>query len=256
MNRWIVFIFAGRNSAHQKWTEDYRDFGFDLCLLQYDTEIDFTDSNSKNATYIVKREGFRFKLLSQFMKEHPEILDAYEHYFVMDDDVETSPSDIRRLLSICKKYHFDLAQPALDHGSYAVFQYNRKVDNSLFRLTSTVEIGLPVFSNRAFRYFQEDLHFLPVGIGWGVDSVWGSIWHAGKGKSIWGGRIGVVDDVHFKHARPFDSKDGVYKVPGADPWHDAMILKKKYETKFDLNPFSPPIEVMGMRPIKLPRKKG
>jgi hypothetical protein len=252
-NRWIVFIFAGRDSLHQKWTEDYRQFGFDLCLLQYDTEMDFDDPNSKNATYIVKRKGLRFKLLSHFMKDHPEVLDAYEHYFVMDDDVETSPSDIRRLLSICRKHHFDLAQPALDHGSHAAFEYNRKVDKSLFRLTSTVEIGLPVFSRRAFLHFQEDLHFLPVGIGWGVDSIWGIKWHAGKGKSIWGGKIGVIDDVHFKHAKPFGRSDSVYNAEGADAWHDAMSLKQKYKMEF--NPFSPPIEVVDLQPIKTPKSK-
>lgn len=239
---------------HQKWREDYRDFGFDLCLLQYDVDVDFKDENSRNATYVVKRPGLRFKLLSHFMKDHPEALDQYEHYFVMDDDVETSPSNIRRLLSICKKYHFDLAQPALDHGSYTVFEYNRKVDNTLFRLTSTVEIGLPVFSNRAFCYFQEDLHFLPEGIGWGLDSVWAKKWHAGNGESIWGGKIGVVDDVGFKHVRAFGSEGSVY-ANGADPWNDAMKLKEKYRDEFDFHPFHPPIEVFGSRPIKLPKKK-
>lgn len=254
-NKWIVFIFAGRDSLHQRWTEDYRDFGFDLCLLQFDEDVEFTDANSLNATYIVKKKGLRFKLLSWFMKDHPEVLGAYEHYFIMDDDVETSPSEINRLLRTCKRFHFDLAQPALDHGSYASYDANRKVDKLKFRLTPTVEIGLPVFSDRAFRLWQEDLHFLPAGIGWGMECVWEMKFHASEGRSVWGGRIGIIDDVKFKHVRPlgYGPKTGAYANGGEHlAWSDAMSIKQKYGNRL---PGSVNLNTMHSRPIKEGRKR-
>jgi hypothetical protein len=253
MNKWIVFIFAGRDSLHQQWKEDHREFGFDLCLLQYDEDCEFTDANSRNAKYLVKRRGLRFKLLSYFMKDHPEVLGAYEHYFMMDDDVETSPSEINKLLKTCKRFHFDLAQPALDHGSYATYDSNRKVDKLLFRLTPTVEIGLPIFSNRAFNMFQEDLHFIPKGVGWGLECVWEMKFHASKGRSVWGGRIGIIDDVKFRHARPlgYEPKTGVYANGGDHlAWDDLLSIRQKYGDRL---PVGVNLHTMHSHPIKPPR---
>jgi len=235
-NRWMVYIFAGRDSLHQKWKENHKEFGFDLCLLQWDTEHVFTDKNSKNAAYTVKRKGLRFGLLSQFMKDNPGVLEAYDYHFVMDDDIETNPSEIKKLLSICRDFQFDLAQPALDVGSHVNYPNTRKHDGFKFRTTNCVEIMMPVFSQRAFKLFQEDLHLIPSGIGWGLEMVWEILFHAGEGMSIWGGRIGVIDDVNFKHVREcgYGKATGVYANGGTGyAWADLMYFRhERYKEKW------------------------
>ena len=234
-NPWLVFLMPGKDSLHQNWKEDYRQYGFDLCILQYDVNHEFTDENSKNATYLIKRPGKRFKLISYFMKDHPEVLDKYEHFFILDDDIDTDPIQINKLLTTCKRYHFDLAQPGLAEGSYIAHPPTARDPNTRFRLSPSVECMVPVFSQRAFRATQDDIHLLPCGIGWGMEVAWELNFHAGEGRSIWGGRIGMIDDVYFKHTRiqQYGTGTGVYSNGGRDgAWGDLNTLKQKYGSRW------------------------
>ena len=63
MNNNLVIVPAGTTSEHQKWSELHLDCGFDLCLLNFTKDYEFTHINSKSARFQYRSEGIKFKLI-------------------------------------------------------------------------------------------------------------------------------------------------------------------------------------------------
>jgi len=213
----LVIIPAGKTSEHQKWTEDHRDYGFDLCIQNFTKDFEFTDRNSTVAKYNIRKSGMKWGLAAEFLDNHPEWKD-YDYILFMDDDLETTPSDIQKFFRICSEESFDLAQPGLCEGSTFTFYPTKKIPNAKYHLTNMVEIMVTCISKRMLLETLEDIRSSTNGIGWGLEGVWNIRFHVGNGKSKFSGKIGVVDDVNFCHKRPLGGTDSkIYELFGS-PW--------------------------------------
>jgi hypothetical protein len=209
-NKNLVIIAAGKNSLHQQWIEDYTKYGFDLCLLKYG-DYEFTDENSKNATYQLTSSGMKFKLVTNFYNLIPEALN-YEYTMMMDDDLEISPKDIELFFGINKKYNFDLSQPALTVDSYKTYPGTIRLKHSIYHKTNVVEVMAPCFSKRLLEITLEDLKASKYGFGWGLEIVWDKKYNVGFGNSIFGGQIGVIDATLMRHTRPVGGRTNFSKA--------------------------------------------
>lgn len=225
MNNNLVFIPAGKTSEHQKWSELHLDYGFDLCLVNFTRDHEFSDINSKSAKFQYRSEGMKFELISKFFDDHPD-WNQYDRVLMMDDDIETTPSNIQRFFDICREENFDLAQPSLSNGSTFTFHPTLKIPNSKYHLTNMVEIMMPCLSKRLLEQTIEDIRECPNGIGWGLEGVWNTRFHQGEGMSVFGGKIGVVDDVEFYHRRPLGGGESkIYEKFGSP--RDALAHQER-----------------------------
>jgi hypothetical protein len=223
----LVIIPAGKTSEHQKWVQDHRDHGFDLCILNYGMADGFTDLNSKNAKYVINQSGMKFKLLSSFLKNDSSVSEDYERMLLMDDDITTSPIEIEKFFRICEDNNFDLSQPGLMEGSTYTFVPTLKIRNAKYHLTNMVEIMMPCFSRRLFAETFEDICFSKYGHGWGLEGIWNKKFHTGNGMTKFGGKIGVIDDVSFGHFRPLGGGDTrIYEKFGS-PWEELQEQERR-----------------------------
>jgi hypothetical protein len=132
--------------------------------------------------------GGKFENLNRLLERAPE---QYDWLLLVDDDVVLPQRFVDRLLGLCERLDFALAQPAQTLASHAAWPVTRRRRGSLARETRFVEIG-PVTALR--RDAAELLTPFPeLRFGWGLDLHWAAL------ASERGWRLGVLDALPVRH---------------------------------------------------------
>lgn len=226
----LVIIPCGNKSTHQYWKQQHNFFDFDLCLINF-SDYEYTDSNSNSAKFSIKQKGMKWKLVSDFYKNNESALE-YQYHLIMDDDIDTEPDQIQKLFDVCKCYNLDLSQPGFDEKSHLTYPSTKKIKDSILHTTNMVEIMAPCFSNRLLQETLDDFYYSKNGHGYGLEGVWNVKFHTERGKSKFGGYIGVVDCVQFGHYRPVGGIESkIYELYGC-PWEAMAIHEQRLGFKW------------------------
>ncbi|RBP17731.1 hypothetical protein DFR50_102224 [Roseiarcus fermentans] len=208
----LVFVQCGRD-FDPPWLEGPR--GFDA-LLNYFEEAE-TDARAET---VVVQTGTKTTAIRRLLAERPDLLLGHRAVLFLDDDVETSASDIDALFSAFEGSRLDLAQPALTADSESAFGFLKRPEapQAMFRVSS-VEIMAPIMSRRALE--AAGWTFSETVSGWGTDLLLGPAVRAAFGP----GSVGVVGSVAVRHARKVDLGGGAFyaylRRYGIDPAHEA-----------------------------------
>jgi hypothetical protein len=134
-------------------------------------------------------DGGKFQNLNRLLESaEPH---QYDWLLVLDDDVALPERFVDRLLGLCERFDFGLAQPAQTLASHAAWPVTRRRPIALARETRFVEIG-PVTAIR--RDSAEVLTPFPeLRFGWGLDLHWAAVARQR------GWRLGVLDAVAVRH---------------------------------------------------------
>ncbi len=116
---------------------------------------------------------------------------GYDWLLVVDDDVVLPRNFLDRLLLVCERLGFDLAQPAHARASHAAWRVTRRRRGCVARQTQFVEIG-PVTAFSA-KTFPTLLPFPDLQMGWGLDLHWAAL------AQEHGWRCGIVDALAVHH---------------------------------------------------------
>ena len=228
----LVIIPAGKEPEYAKWSELHTDYNFDMCILDYEFHSrKLTDHNSLAAKYVYAARGLKFKLIKRFFEDNPKVSYEYDYVMIMDDDIITTPKELRKFFHIMRTEKFDLAQPALGKGSSYFYPSTLRVEDARYHYTNSVEIMMPCFSRNTWEPTLKELLDMPgSGYGFGLEGFWEKQFHKVAGESIFGGKIGIIDDVNFYHLRPLGD-GGIYKKFGS-PWIEQQYLSNKYKFKW------------------------
>ncbi len=212
MNTNCVISAVGRNSLHKEWIEGRCDF--DLHLVVYD---DSMESFSGDTPYVCHIKGYKLKVIYAYLERNPQILEAYDYFFLPDDDIRMGASTINSLFSAMRKYRLEIAQPALE-SSYFTWPHTLRNRYDRLRYTNFVEMMVPCFSKEAlkkvlFTFDENDT-------GWGTETHW-PLLIGDDAKSM-----AVVDDVAVVHTRPIQSGQARHKRD-----LETYLEKYKLETK-------------------------
>ena len=60
------------------------------------------------ADYILKRKGSKFQNFHYIYENYPEIIDKYDGFFILDDDIIFNVEDINKMFELSKKYNFKI----------------------------------------------------------------------------------------------------------------------------------------------------
>lgn len=173
-NKNLVFSSVGDNTNfNYLWTKKYRKY--DLWVVYYGDNDKKYEDYKKSVDFIEKRKGSKFQNLYHiFKKYHKEIM-KYERFFILDDDIIISTSDINTMFYMSQKYKLWICQPSFAHGSKISWQHTKNVRHAILRYTNFIEVNAPLYTRwalcRLMNYYDERL------IGWGVDYL--SIWSTG-----------------------------------------------------------------------------
>jgi uncharacterized protein DUF707 len=119
---------------------------------------------------------------------------AYDWVWIPDDDLRTDLSNLNRFFAVVSEYRLDLAQPALEAGSYASHDITLRRPHMRLRYTTFVEIMAACFSRRALNLCRP--YFDATVSSWGPDFLFPKLLEYSRRK------IAIVDETPVIHTRP------------------------------------------------------
>lgn len=196
----IIVTGSGENywSEHKRIEPFEKDDNVDVAMIFWGDK-EHSDQFWMSAKYIHKQKGNKFHLIRDFFALNQKIIDEYDRFFIMDDDIYMSRYDFMLFINIFETFDFDLACPGFYREAGNSRFHRRRA--TIYRTLNTVDVGAVCMTKRAF------LEVLPVmnaslhGHGWGIAEWWLAKYHDRNGRSIHGGRIGCIDAAGAEHTR-------------------------------------------------------
>lgn len=186
-----VFVAAGKDSLHRQLLKG--DADFDLHLLIYDGSYNLFCNDTD---FICCQSGYKMDMTYHYIHRHPEFLEKYDYFFLMDDDIEMSTEEVNKLFRMMREYDLKIAQPSLVM-SYYTYEHTLHHPFCVLRYTNFVEMMVPCFSMEALKSVL--LTFERKVRGCGIEFHWAKLIQ----DNHW--RMAVIDDVCAKHARVLQS---------------------------------------------------
>ncbi|MBC6112114.1 DUF707 domain-containing protein [Pedobacter fastidiosus] len=220
----IVIAPCG-NKSHlfkSSWLKNEEIRDFDLCLLFYHENIDNPDLY-KNIDLFYHLKDFKYMMLHNLLVNvKPELLEEYDHFYFLDDDIDIDTVGINKMFELSKTFNSSISQAALSHDSFCSWPMFKRQDNCYLRYVGQIEVMAPLFSKEAL------VKCLPSFTGtlssWGLDSVWSKILNYAEDKMI------VFDSVEMKHTLPVGGGE-LYTKLGVDPYVEWREITSKYGAK-------------------------
>ena len=207
----------GKNSLHQSWLENSSSDFLAICYESVDDEL------LKDAKIVVHQKGHKYSLIKKLLDDNPGIVDQYDYFMLLDDDIATSSKKIEEIFQIHSDNKLLLSQPALTRDSYFSHRITRRYwrKKVRFRYTNFVEMMCPIFSKESLK---KCIHtFDSNKSGWGLDYIWPEILNF-EG-------IAIIDEVCVKHTRKCGSLKRLMKE-GINPLEEAAEVKKIFNSSF------------------------
>ncbi len=227
--RYLVFSSVGDSSdfvAH--WVGQPQQQSYDIWICYYGVNVSQYSVYSAFADRIERREGSKFQNFYYIYKKYDSIVLQYERFFVVDDDIIISSSDIDRLFSISHSFDLWISQPSFSKKSKTSHYITTHHKSTFLRYTNFVEINTPVFSRAALKkcmdVYDDSL------IGWGIDYL--CIWMNGKEEKS---RYAIIDAVQCENPKESKKRNGTRELQNVkgfnnlhDRWKNYAIPRKMY----------------------------
>jgi hypothetical protein len=218
----LIVLRAGSASLHRAWTR--------VCAGAVHVAISlYDDAAVEDAEFVVvhRCRGGKFTGLQAFFADHPAMIDAYTHFWLLDDDLYVPFDSLVQVQDLVARWQFALCAPSLAPESFMSWAIT--VQNSAFHLRATdfVEIMAPIMSRgflrRALPLFAENHS------GWGYEWLWRTI------LQDMGTFAAILDAAPIVHARPLGT--GTLYAGGVNGADEARALFAKYAIDPDAAPF-------------------
>jgi hypothetical protein len=210
----LLIAPVGKESKHPTWFHGHAS-RFDFLALCYeDVGIDML----QYATYVFQNKDYKFSNFRKYTTLHPDIVNAYDFFFLADDDLDMSAVDINNLFEIADRFGLDLCQPSLSHQSHCSWAVTLWCGDPrvVLRYTDFVEIMCPVFSKKAMARCLGT--FGQNTLGMGLDFVWAQILHFQN--------MAIIDRVRVTHARSL--RDWTQDINSEKEW---QIMRDLYDVE-------------------------
>jgi hypothetical protein len=189
MTRNLVFSSVGDRTAHRHWISG-AGRNFDLILTYYGSE---ENEFSRDAKVFRKRKGTKIENFVHLYRTEPGIIEKYDTFFIVDDDIIIDTSTINAMFDLFKKYDLSLAQPAYSPGSHIRWPITSQDSTAVLRYTNFVEVGVPVLTRAALDLIIDAMEMSSS--GWGLDMLFSQL--LGDPKD----RIAILDSTPCLHPR-------------------------------------------------------
>jgi len=192
-HRMLAVVRCGDASQHTSWAVG--DCEFDVGVSYFG---DNQGRSFPEARYVHRGKGGKWDGLFNFFSQFPETVDAYDYFWLPDDDIASTAADVNQLLAIGLTRNLQIFQPALDELSYYSHLITLRHPSFTLRYTNFVEIMVPVISKAILRrtlpMIQETRS------GFGIDFIWPTL-AAEITRSLNCGTA-ILDQVSVRHTRP------------------------------------------------------
>ena len=161
----LVFTSAGDNTRFTDWWVS-NDQNYDIFVYYYgNNEANFNRYKEK-VTYIEKSKGVKFQNFYKLYK-NSDIINKYERFFILDDDIEISSKDINEMFKLSEEYSLEICGPSFTHDSKISWRHMTHRENTLLTYTNFIEVNVPLFTRNALKKLMDI--YDPKLLEWGVD---------------------------------------------------------------------------------------
>lgn len=212
-HRNLVFTSAGDNTDfHNLWL-DKKNQNFDIMVVYYKDDDNIYNEYSKKVDYIMKRKGSKMQNLFYVYNNHRDILNRYDRFFVLDDDIIFKTKDINEMFAISKKYNLWICGPTFKNTPECKISHPITISSGKkeMRYTNFIEVNVPLFN----RYALDKLMAVydPSLIGYGIDYLY--IWACGQENRTKYALVDRITCINPHDNRKQNNKRELYNIPQA-----------------------------------------
>lgn len=202
---------------------------WDLAVSLYEEDLQFRPADCIDTVHHAK--GGKWDGIHAFFQAYPELLDAYDYFWLVDDDIEATANQVDSLFRYVAEHAFEIAQPALTLDSYYSHRLTLQCPGFSHRQTNFVELMLPVLSRNVLK--QVYPLFKETRSGRGIDWMWYRF--ASRPHES----VAIIDAIAMPHRRPLNrhlrgrmKQDGVCAKRERQSLVDAWQVKRVYPVAF------------------------
>ena len=171
LNRNFVFTSAGDNTKFDSlWIDDAIDY--DIYVIYYGDNEEIFNRYKSKVKFIEKRKGSKFQNFKYFYHTYPEIINIYDRFFILDDDIIFKVEDITNMFKLSRQYKLDICAPSFSTRGYISHKITEHKPDTILTYTNFVEVNTPLFSKNALDKLMYILDYSL--IAWGIDYLY--IW--------------------------------------------------------------------------------
>lgn len=176
MTKNLLFSSVGDNTNfHKLYTEKNKNY--DIYVIYYGDDDTIFNTYKDKVKFIEKRKGSKFQNFYYFYNKYNNVVHKYDYFFIIDDDIVISTSDINKMFEIADEYKLSICAPSFDKESkvsHLVTKNERKLESKTFKTkkiklkyTNFVEVNTPLFNKQSIINLMKV--YDPILVGWGID---------------------------------------------------------------------------------------
>jgi len=171
MSRNLVFTSAGDNSIFIKWWTENDSSNiqatYDIYVYYYGDDDEKFNLYKAHSTYAEKSKGVKFQNFYKFWKKFPKVVEDYDRFFILDDDIEITVQDINEMFKISEEYNLLICGPSFSKTSRVSHPHTLHKENIILSYTNFIEVNVPLFTKEAITKLMDK--YSPELTEWGVD---------------------------------------------------------------------------------------
>jgi hypothetical protein len=194
---------------------------WDLAISLYD---DLTLGDDACIDFRHYYRGGKWDGIYSFFKANAHLVAAYDFFWLMDDDIETTQEQVDALFLYVRSHNFELAQPALTLDSYYSHRLTLRCPGFSHRHANLIEIMAPILSRRVLEQVMP--LFATTRSGFGLD------WHWQRVVDDPEHAIAIIDAQPVGHRRPLRQHlQGMMRKEGVCPYGERQQLIEMLKLK-------------------------
>lgn len=174
----FLFSSVGDNTDFDTlWIDENMEY--DIYVIYYGNDEEIYNKYKSKVKFIEKRKGSKFQNFTYFYDTYTDIIDKYDRFFILDDDIIFNVRDINSMFKISRHFRLDICGPSFLPESKLSHLVTKHKPNTILTYTNFVEVNVPLFSRPALDNLMKFMDYSL--IGWGIDFLY--IWSHGMKKS-------------------------------------------------------------------------
>jgi hypothetical protein len=164
----LVFTSVGDNSKFDSyWIGN--GMKYDICAIYYGNNDNLFSKykDNPNIKYCEKRKGDKYWNFKYFYDSQKEVIEQYDYFFILDDDIIFYVEDINSTFEIADMYKLDICGPSFLPSGITSHTITKHKPDVLLTYTNFVEMNTPCFNKKALAQFM--MIYDGELFGWGID---------------------------------------------------------------------------------------
>ena len=225
----FLFSSVGDNTNFDElWINN--SMNYDVYIIYYGNNAKTFKKYQSKVKFIESRKGSKFQNFKYFYDKYKDIINMYDHFFILDDDIIMNVNDINEMFSISKQYKLDICAPSFGQDSKISHEITIHRPKKLLTYTNFVEVNTQLFSKIALQKLMKKLDYSL--IGWGIDFL--SIYCNGIDKQK---SYAIVHKIVCKNPKDNEKKNKRRELENIPECNNRRKLWEIFARKHKLKPF-------------------